>query len=56
MKVYSVVYVDWRENEDCGYGNFDSREKAQNFIDGLPEYLKAGNPFVIEEQDVEWTI
>jgi len=53
MKVYAVVYVDFSENSDCVYGVFDSREKAQNFINGLPEYLKAGNPFVIEEQDVE---
>ena len=53
MKVYSVVYVDWRENEDCFYGNFDSREKAQKYIDELPEHLKDWNAFVIEEQDVE---
>jgi septal ring-binding cell division protein DamX len=53
MKVYAVVYEEWTEDEDCIYGVFDSEEKAQNFIDGLPEYLKAGNPFVIEEQDVE---
>lgn len=53
MKVYAVVYVDFSENSDCVYGNFDSREKAQRCIDEMPEYLKVGNPFVIEEQDVE---
>ena len=53
MKIYSVVYVDFSENENCVYGNFDSKDKAQNFIDGLPDYLKEGNPFVIEEQAIE---
>jgi len=53
MKVYAVVYEEWKEDENCVYGVFDSREKAQKCIDEMPEFLKDWNAFVIEEQNVE---
>ncbi len=53
MKVYPVVYIDF-SNEDFYDRVFDSEEKAQNYIDELPEDMKNDfGQWIIKEWEVE---
>jgi hypothetical protein len=53
MKVYPVVYVDLGQ-EDFYSKVFDSEEKAQKFIDELPEEMKNDSgQWIIKEWEVE---
>lgn len=55
MKVYAVVYVHWDWVSEDSYDKiFDSKEKAQKYIEELPEYWKDNSgKWVIREWVVE---
>ena len=53
MIVYAVVYVDWA-GEDSYSKIFDSKEKAQRYIEELPEDWKDNSgKWSIREWNVE---